>query len=290
MEKVVRKNGPYQLTMVMTALNEERNAPAALREALKALEVNKISGEILFFDDGSTDRTSEVIQPIMAEHPNIRLIRHETPAGIGGCFWEGVQKCDSEVICWVAGDNEESFDGVRYMHLFKDVDIVVPFVFNREIRSFGRRVLSKIYKTVINVSFRLLLNYQNGAVMYRRSILQSVKLRNFGFFYNTELLIKTLRKGYLYAEVPIALKPRNSGDSKAVTLRSLVAVIRGYLQTLMAVYLFDKTSRSWVDGSVTLSRRLNAARLVEEAAAAAAQQVEQDRKSDSDSKKRFVAL
>ena len=65
-----------------------------------------------------------------------------------------------------------------------------------------------MYKGIINLSFGMLLNYMNGAAMFRKSILRDYNLQNTGFFFQTELLIKSIKKGYLYAEVPCALKKR----------------------------------------------------------------------------------
>jgi len=45
--------------------------------------------------------------------------------------------------------------------------------------------------------------------------LQTLTLQNSGFFYQAELLIKALKMGYLFAEVPYAIKIRADGKSKA---------------------------------------------------------------------------
>ena len=246
----------FKITAIMSALNEEGNLAAALDDALRAFERLSIDGEIILFDDGSTDGTGAVAARYVAKHPNIRLVRHDTPCGIGGCFWEGVHLADSEIIVWIPGDGEnDCYDIFRYLPLMEHVDIVVPFIYNREVRSRGRQLLSKVYKGIINVSFGLLLNYMNGTVMYRRSILLDLELKNHGFFYQTELLIKTIRRGYLYAEVPQALGIRVGGKSKAVSLRSLYAVVKGYLGTMAAFHVFDARDVELAKDSVSFARR-----------------------------------
>ena len=246
----------YRVTAIMTALDEEGNVGAALDDALSAFARLAIDGEILLFDDGSTDGTGDVVREYIARHANIRIIRHEKPHGVGGCFWEGVREAQSEIVVWVPGDAEnDCYEIFRYIDLMDHVDIVVPFVYNKEVRSRGRQLLSKVYKGIINLSFGMLLNYMNGTVMYRRSILQNLELKNRGFFYQTELLIKTIRRGYLYAEVPQAIKPRAEGASKALSLRSFVAVVRGYTGTLLNFHLFDTRDTQLARDSVTFSRR-----------------------------------
>lgn len=74
------------------------------------------------------------------------------------------------------------------------------------------------------------------------------------FFYQTELLIKCLNSGYLYAEVSCAVNERTIGVSKALTLRSFYKVITDYLYTMAAVYVFDRKDKSIMPNSVTALR------------------------------------
>ena len=87
------------------------------------------------------------------------------------------------------------------------------------------------------------LHYYNGTALYRTSVLDGITLESSGFFYAAELLVKTIHRGYLFAEVPYALLSRASGVSTAVTLKSLIAVTRGYLSTLWSVRFADNRNR-----------------------------------------------
>ena len=142
------------------------------------------------------------------------------------------------------------------MPLMKQVDIVVPFVYNVEVRGRSRRWVSRIYKAIINLSFGMLLNYMNGTVMYRKTVLQSLNLNSRGFFYQTELLIKAIRMGFLYAEVPYALGTRSTGKSKALTLKSLFKLSKDYLLTVYSVYFVNRRKAvDYPSQSVTGQRR-----------------------------------
>jgi hypothetical protein len=117
------------------------------------------------------------------------------------------------------------------------VDIIVPFFYNVEVRDRVRRLFSSMYRFIINMSFGINLNYTNGTVFYRRCILQDIELKSTGFFYQAELLIKLIRKGYLFAEVPNFLLTRRGGTSKATTLKSLWRVIRDYLSLAYQIHI-----------------------------------------------------
>lgn len=249
---------PFPVSIVMPALNEAKNIQMAIEDVEAAFSKVGIQGEVLVVNDGSSDATRAIVESLQKTRPYLRLINHEFPQGIGSSFWDGVQNAQGEVVTLIPGDGEnDTYEILRYLPLMQHVDIVVPFVINRETRNFKRRLLSKTYKAIINLSFGLLLNYMNGTVMYRRRVLQSLSLDSKGFFYQTELLIKAIKCDFLYAEVPYVLLQRGDGKSKAVTLRSFFKVSKDYLSTLRAVYWTRKARKvvSRPMDSVTADRR-----------------------------------
>ncbi len=227
----------------MPALNEANNIESAIADVELAFKKVGIEGEIVVINDGSSDATRAKVEALQRTRPFLKLINHATPQGIGSSFWDGVQQASGDVVTLIPGDGEnETYEILRYLPLMQHVDIVVPFVVNRSARNFKRRLLSKTYKGIINLSFGLLLNYMNGTVMYRRSVLRSLQLKSKGFFYQTELLIKAIKRGYMYAEVPYILAQRGDGKSKAVSIKSFLKVSRDYLSTMKAVYVTGKAT------------------------------------------------
>lgn len=70
------------LSVIMTALSEERNIVPAIRSTLKAFEDLNIKGEIIAVNDGSTDHTEALIQKMRAQDPRVQMLKHEKPEGI----------------------------------------------------------------------------------------------------------------------------------------------------------------------------------------------------------------
>lgn len=253
------------LTVVMPALNEEKNLGAAVSDTLEALKFFGIDGEIIVVNDGSTDRTSVVIEEQIRQHPNeIRFIPHETPKGIGASFWEGVDAGAGEAIVMIPGDNEnDARETLRYYKLLEHVDIVIPFLFNKEARPIFRNALSFVYRFIINATFLVNFNYTNGTILYRRSILNGLGHRNDGFFFQTDILIRAVKKGYLFAEVPYRLGMRESGTSKAVSFPSLWRVMRGYLRLVRDYYFSGDRDKKpfFASDSQTFRRRNSEGRM-----------------------------
>lgn len=246
------------LTVVMPSLNEERNIVAAVENTLKAFEDFNIKGEIIIINDGSSDNTENLANDIIFKNPHVRMLKHETPKGIGASFWDGVDNAYGDIIVMLPGDNEnDPVEIFRYYRLLEHVDIVIPFVYNRELRSLFRNMLSYLYRFIINATFWVNFNYTNGTILYRKSILKELDYRSGSFFFQTDILIRTVKKGYLFAEVPYRIDLRKDGISKAVTFPSLLKVMRGYLRLVRDQYFRHnhKDNISFTQDSLTAVRR-----------------------------------
>ncbi len=249
-----------KLSVIMPALNEEANIANAISNTLDAFDLFKIDGEIIVVNDGSSDRTQEKIDGKLKQNTNrIRVIKHDRPKGVGASFWEGVEVVSGDAIVMIPGDNENNpVETLRYFKLLEHVDIVIPFIFNREARPLFRNILSLIYRFIINTTFLVNFNYTNGTILYRRSILKELNSHSDGFFFQTDVLIRAAKRGYLFAEVPYKLGGRKKGNSKAISFPSLFQVIKGYLR-LVRDYHFRKEGKAgnYSSDSLTAMRRNN---------------------------------
>ncbi len=228
------------LSIIMPALNEEKNIISAVDSSVKAAEKSGIKVEIIIVNDGSTDKTKILLEDYkkVNKKRNIKIISHEKPMGIGYSFMDGVNSASSEIVVMFPGDNEnDSESALECFHMLNHVDILVPFIHNDEVRDRFRRLLSSLYRFIINMSFGINLNYTNGTVFYRRCIFNDIELQTTGFFYQAELLIKLIRRGYLFAEVPNFISVRSSGKTKAVSFKSFLNVAGSYLILIYQIHI-----------------------------------------------------
>ncbi|CAG1002742.1 glycosyltransferase family 2 protein [Geobacter sp.] len=232
------RHSHYAVTVVMPALNEEGCLAASVANVLESFSRCGIAGELIIVNDGSGDGTGTLAERLRGEHPAvIGVIHHESPRGIGAAFWAGVERAGGEAVVMIPGDGEnDAGEILGHLPLLQRVDMVVPYVGNPQVRTPARRLLSALYGKIVNLSFGLSLKYLNGTVMYRREALRGIELKSGGFFYQAELLIKTVRRGCRYAEVPYRLNRRHGGASKATTWRAFARVLRAYVAIFADVY------------------------------------------------------
>lgn len=246
---------PY-ITVVMPALNEAGNIDDAVASVLQAADSFGLDLEIVVVNDGSTDATPEKVAAWSARDPRVRRIDHTAPMGIGRAFWDGVDQARGQNVVMLPGDNEnDPAEIFRYATLLEHVDIVIPFLYNREARSLWRNVLSLLYRQIISSTFRVNFNYTNGTVLYRSSILRQLPYRSASFFFQTDMLVRLVKNGYLFAEVPYRIRQRGGGRSKAVSFPSLMKVIRGYIQLVKDIHFTKRPREEFTQDSRTRERR-----------------------------------
>jgi|ETNmetMinimDraft_13_1059891.scaffolds.fasta_scaffold40996_1 glycosyltransferase involved in cell wall biosynthesis len=222
----------------MPCLNEEETLAAAIQDALQAVHEKGVEGEVIVVNDGSTDNSQEIAEEIALSNLRVRILNKKKREGIGKAFWDGLAMATYPFVVMIPGDNENKVSEVLLnYHLAHQVDIVVPFIHNSEVRDTRRRFISSIYRLIINISFGTNLNYTNGTVVYNTLALRSIKLHSTGFFYQTELLVKLVRRGFLYAEVPQLLGTRRGGKSTALTLRSLCNLVWSFIRLLVDIHV-----------------------------------------------------
>ncbi len=244
------------LSIIMPALNEENNIELAMTNALSAIDDFGIDGELICIDDASTDQTLNIMQKVQSEDCRVRIFSNDASHGFGGSFWKGVSESKMGVVVVMPGDNEnDPWEILRYFNLLEQVDIAIPFVYNKEARSMYRRILSYVYRTIINFTFITNLNYTNGTILYRTAILTELEYRSSSFFFQTDIIIRLIKKGYLHAEVPYRIEQRNDGISTAVSFPSLIQVIKGYIKLVIDQYMYKDTS-SHQSQSITAERYL----------------------------------
>lgn len=228
----------FFISVIMPVLNEKESVIASINNTLVAFDDLGIKGEVIVVNDGSTDNTPKLIEQKIGENDRIRMISHKKPEGIGSSFWDGVDNARFDIVTILPGDNEnDPWETLRYINLLEHVDIVVPFAYNKNIRSLLRNVLSFLYLFIVNTTFMTDFKYTNSTVIYRKSILKQLKHRSYSFFYQADILIRTAKEGYLSIEVPYRLGLREAGKSKLVSFSSLWKGAKEYLRLVKDIYL-----------------------------------------------------
>ena len=230
------------ISVVIPAYNEEKNLEATTGFLLERLEKNGILDfEILIFDDNSTDATGKIADELAKKYSQIKVIHNPKNMNLGFNITKGFQLATKEYAGFTPGDNEtepETLDNI-FKNLGK-ADIIIPYIQNPEVRPWGRRFLSKTYVMIINTAFGLNLKYYNGICFFKTAIVKKVPVSTYGFAYMTEILVKLLKSGASFIEVPGINRTRERGATKAFRIKNIVSVFKTFIHLFYEVQILRR--------------------------------------------------
>jgi len=121
---------PLDLTIIVPCFNEEANVSDTLDTVLAAMAELPWSYEILVIDDGSADRTSEVVEEYRATRSEapIRLYRNAVNVGLTRTYVDGAFRGRGKYYRLVCGDNVEPRETIEAV--FRDLgkaDLIIPY-------------------------------------------------------------------------------------------------------------------------------------------------------------------
>lgn len=233
------------LSVIIPALNEEGNLAAAVRTILDAIGDRFEAYELLIFDDGSTDRTGAIADEFAAHNPHVQAVHNPRNMGFGYNYTRGVELARMEYVAMFPGDNEIPGDAIQtILGAVGSADIVVPYVATPAVRTWSRRLISAAFVWLVNRLFGLRLRYFNGPCVHRRRLLMSVPMRTHGFAYMAAILIRLIRSGHSYVEVPMRLQIRQYGQSKAFKPKNIVSVLTTIASLFWEVRMKDRQKYS----------------------------------------------
>jgi len=230
------------VSIVIPAYNEEKNLASTVSLSLERLEKNSISDfEILIFDDNSTDNTGKIADGLAEKYQQIKVIHNPKNMNLGYNITKGFELATKEYCGFIPGDNEtdpEILDTV-FQNLGK-ADIIMPYIQNPEARPWGRRILSKTYVLIINIAFDLHMKYYNGPCYFKTEMVKMVPVSTHGFAYMTEILVKLLKSGASFIEVPMINRKRERGATKAFRIKNIISVFKTFLTLFYEVQILRR--------------------------------------------------
>jgi glycosyltransferase involved in cell wall biosynthesis len=225
-----------KLSLIVTALNEEKNILPFLSHLKMFLNSLDLTYEVLFVDDGSADGTlSELRQ--FKDWSELRVLQNGVNMGTGASVKKALKFARGVWYTWLPSDLEVMPEELREATgLLEQNDIIVTFFKTGQgSRTVCRRILSYFFTKIINFSFGYRLPYYNGVSFIRRSLLRADLVKARGFFFHAELLLRTLGPDLRISATPINLTPRKYERPKALSLKVFKDVVSCFFKTLWEV-------------------------------------------------------
>jgi len=226
------------LTVAMAAYNEEAAIERVVLEHVDVL--NRIGvvvpeWEIVCVDDGSKDRTPQILCGLQARTPRLRVIRQEN-TGIFGAFTRAYQEARGSHIFVTGSDGQWPAENLEVMlpFLLSGAAVVVGVRTNRrEVYSPTRRVVSALFNRLRLLLFGVRVEDAGSTKLGIREVFEYDLISSSPFF-EAERLILAYRHGLRVELVPIRFLARSGGRAAGVSLKNVSSSVRDLARCLMA--------------------------------------------------------
>lgn len=209
-----------ELSIVMPCLNEAETLEVCIKKAKSFFENEKISGEVVISDNGSTDGSQEI-----AIKNGARLV-HAIEKGYGAALLEGIKNAHGKYI--IMGDADDSYDFLNLFPFLTELrngcDLVMGNRFKGGIKKgampfihkyLGNPVLSFIGRLFFKIKIK---DFHCGLRGFTKEAFQKMELHTSGMEFASEMVVKAALHKMKIVEVPTTLSP--DGRSRPPHLRT----------------------------------------------------------------------
>jgi glycosyltransferase involved in cell wall biosynthesis len=203
---------------VVPCYNEEALVEYTARQLLEAFSNASCRLQLLLVDNGSSDRTGEIIAGLAAKHAEVTPVRVDVNVGYGFGVLSGFPHATEEWVGIIPADGQvDAEDVVRLFEAIRSTDGNVLGKVRRRFRMDG--MLRKLVSVSYNLFFRVLwpglrtLDVNGSPKMFPRRLLPELDLQSKEWFLDPELMVKAHYLGLTILELNVFGRMRGSGLS-----------------------------------------------------------------------------
>jgi glycosyltransferase involved in cell wall biosynthesis len=210
-----------KLSVVIPVYNEVEN----VGEILKRVQATGLANEIIVVDDGSQDGTRDTLKNIDGKE-NIRVILHERNQGKGAAVVTGLRAAQGDIL--LIQDADLEYDPREYPILLQPIeegkaDVVYGSRFlgaPHRVTMFWHLMANRLLTFMTNILYNTILtDMETGYKVFRREVIENIKIRAKRFDFEPEFTAKVLKRNYRIFEVPISFNPRDYSQGKKIGMK-----------------------------------------------------------------------
>ncbi|MBX7183106.1 MAG: glycosyltransferase family 2 protein [Bacteroidia bacterium] len=231
-------------TIVIFAFNEEGGIGKVIQKVVDfQATADESSVEILIIDDGSTDRTPNIIQEYVKKNPLIRVVSHPRNLGIGKALQSGYREATNDYIVALPADNQFEVELLAQIPAFPASQFY-SFYRSNPYSVWFRKLLHMFNRWFNYLLFGIRLRDVNWVKVYRKDQLQRINFEMNSSLIESEICIKLMRMGIQPIEQVSPYLPRESGKSKGGSFQTVSKAMVEMLGLYRVIKQFSANSQA----------------------------------------------
>lgn len=254
-----------KLSVLIPVFNEKYTLARVVEAVWAAALPPDVTREVIIVDDASTDGTDAVTREIVAQHPEVVVLRQPKNCGKGAALRAGIARASGDVIVFQDADLEYApaeLGNLLAPILAGEADVVYGsrFISGERRRvlyfwhSLGNRLLTLLSNMLTDLN---LTDMETCYKMARADLLKSIPLRCNRFGVEPELTAKFAKRGARIFEVPISYRGRTYREGKKITWRDGVQAVGVMLWFKLVDDLYDARYGHAILHSLSQTQRFN---------------------------------
>ncbi|MFV0388119.1 MAG: glycosyltransferase family 2 protein [Pyrinomonadaceae bacterium] len=213
-----------ELSLFLPVYNEEENLEPMHEKISEAMETLGKTAEIIYVDDGSTDRSLEILKNLSEKDSRIRVIALRRNYGQTAAMAAGIDAATGDILVPMDADlQNDPHDIERLLRkLDEGFDVVSGWRKDRKDKMITRKIPSMVANRIISIIGGVHLHdYGCSLKVYRRDVIQNVRL--YGEMHRFIPVYASWAGGRV-TEIPVDHHPRTAGKSKYGLSRTIKVV------------------------------------------------------------------
>jgi glycosyltransferase involved in cell wall biosynthesis len=238
------------ISIVVPTFNEEESIAEVVDTIERAMRAEEIKHEIIVVDDGSIDKTLEIVRS-----KSVKIVRHDQNKGYGAALKSGIAKANYDLIAIADADGTYPASDIPILLKHINAD---GFDYDMVVGSrTGKHVKIPLFRKPAKWFLGQLANYlsecripdlNSGLRVFRRELVERFyDLLPDGFSFTTTITIAALTNGYQVKYVPINYYPRR-GQSSIKPLRDFL----GFVSLIVRLIIYFKPLNFFLPASLAL--------------------------------------
>ena len=215
-----------KLSIIIPCYNEQDTILNILEEVRK---FNDFEKEIIIVDDGSTDKTKEILKSL--NDNSIKTIFSEKNYGKGRAIRTGIKESSGDIV--LIQDADLEYSPQDYPNLLRPfyeagADVVYGSRFLGgtgyvRLHYYLHYIANKILTHFCNIFTNLnMTDMETGYKVFRSDVIKSINLKENSFGIEPEITVKLAKKKFKFYEVGISYKGRSYSEGKKITFKDAI--------------------------------------------------------------------